>query len=324
VARVIKSAGVRRHLHLSIEDLLAPPRDRRELPVRASSSSPETSTPRSVRRERTAALRSSPCIPNYAQSRGVAQFQLRLGIIESEPEADTLLAMVREHYPGRSRKAGDDDKAAIARAGCPAEPAKDGGGGAGREGTCRSSTGEVAPPAARQPHRSQQSIVYWTSMSVGTDDDKARLRVQGAPPSRQNGEGCGREGACRFSAKKSPASSRQAAQKPAKHWSAGTSMSCCGASRSAPARPRPTPRTSTASKMSASHQADHPAPLAKAQMPTFRAAPRAKTGRTVSPDASVGETRQLRLLEASPMRSLLTEGTNMGRTQSSSDRAARA
>src|SRR5207253_3452078 len=48
---------------------------------------------------------------------GRPQFQLRLGISESELEADALLSMVREPYHAAIKEtAQDDDKAAIARA----------------------------------------------------------------------------------------------------------------------------------------------------------------------------------------------------------------
>lgn len=55
---------------------------------------------------------------------GRAQFQLRLGIIESELQADAILATVREHYPGACKKAVDEvDRAAIARKVCSARSA---------------------------------------------------------------------------------------------------------------------------------------------------------------------------------------------------------
>src|SRR5438270_87330 len=78
------------------------------------------------------------------------QFQLRLGIIESEPEADTLLAMVREHYPGAIKeRAEDDDKAAIARAASPVEPAKTARAVADARAPVVQAPKKVTPPAAR-------------------------------------------------------------------------------------------------------------------------------------------------------------------------------
>src|SRR5256885_1696537 len=82
---------------------------------------------------------------------GRPQFQLRLGIIESEPEADALLLMVREHYPGAIKeRAEDDDKAAIARAACPAEPAKTATAVAAAKAPVVPGPKKLAPPAARQ------------------------------------------------------------------------------------------------------------------------------------------------------------------------------
>lgn len=47
---------------------------------------------------------------------GSSQFQLRLGIIESDLEADAILATVRQHYPGATKRfAGEADRTEIAR-----------------------------------------------------------------------------------------------------------------------------------------------------------------------------------------------------------------
>jgi hypothetical protein len=47
---------------------------------------------------------------------GLPQFQLRLGIIESDLQADAILAVVREHYPGATKRpVGEADRTAIAR-----------------------------------------------------------------------------------------------------------------------------------------------------------------------------------------------------------------
>jgi hypothetical protein len=47
---------------------------------------------------------------------GLPQFQLRLGIIESDLQADAILAIVRKHYPGATKRpVGDADRTAIAR-----------------------------------------------------------------------------------------------------------------------------------------------------------------------------------------------------------------
>src|SRR5258708_35631254 len=85
---------------------------------------------------------------------GRPQFQLRLVIIESELEADTLLSMVREHYPGAIKeRAEDDDKAAIARAACPAEPATPARAVADAKAPVVQVPKKVAPPTARQAAR---------------------------------------------------------------------------------------------------------------------------------------------------------------------------
>ena len=152
MARVIKVPTSDDIWHLSIEDLLAPPRE----PARAAGQGPfvinlSTST---------ATIGSPPkgLLPfdrlhvyQLMRSHEGPQFQLRLGIIESELEADTLLLMVREHYPGAIKeRAEDDDKAAIARAACPAEPAKPARAVADAKAPVVQVPKKVAPPAARQ------------------------------------------------------------------------------------------------------------------------------------------------------------------------------
>ena len=153
VARVIKVPTSDDIWHLSIEDLLAPPTE----PARTAGEGPFVINLRTS----TATIGSPPkgLLPFdrlhvYQLMRsheGRPRFQLRLGIIESELQADTLLSMVREHYPGAIKeRAEDDDKAAIARAACPAEPAKPAGAVADAKAPVVQVSKKIAPPAARQ------------------------------------------------------------------------------------------------------------------------------------------------------------------------------
>jgi hypothetical protein len=153
VARVIKVQASDDIWHLSIEDLLAPTKE----PARTAGPGPFVINLRTS----TATIGSPPkgLLPFdrlhvYQLTRvhdGRTQFQLRLGIIESELEADALLSMVREHYPGAIREtAEDDDKAAIARAACPAEPAKPARAVAAAKTPVVHVPEKAAPPAARQ------------------------------------------------------------------------------------------------------------------------------------------------------------------------------
>ena len=51
------------------------------------------------------------------REQGTPKFQLRLGIIESELEADAILATVRAQYPSAAKQAADDDdRAAVVQA----------------------------------------------------------------------------------------------------------------------------------------------------------------------------------------------------------------
>ena len=104
--------------HLDIEDLLGTPTQ----PERGAGSGPF------VINLRTSATRIGPPpsgLPRYERLHiyqlersldGRAQFRLRIGIIESEIEADSILAAVREIYPGAfSEIAEDDDRTEVAR-----------------------------------------------------------------------------------------------------------------------------------------------------------------------------------------------------------------
>ena len=164
MARVIKVQASDDIWHLSIEDLLAPPRE----PARTAGPGLFVINLRTS----TATIGSPPKgllpfdrVHVYQLMRsheGRPQFQLRLGIIESEPEADTLLAMVREHYPGAIKeRAEDDDKAAIARAACPAEPAKTARAVAAAKAPVAQVPEKVAPPAARQAAQKPAKHCRW-------------------------------------------------------------------------------------------------------------------------------------------------------------------
>jgi hypothetical protein len=164
VARVIKVQASDDIWHLSIEDLLAPPKE----PARTAGLGPFVINLRTS----TATIGSPPkgLLPFdrlhvYQLLRvhdGRPQFQLRLGIIESELEADALLSMVREHYPGAIREtAEDDDKAAIARAACAAESAKPASAVAAAKAPVVQVPEKVARPAARQAAAKSAEHYRW-------------------------------------------------------------------------------------------------------------------------------------------------------------------
>ncbi|TLY60834.1 MAG: hypothetical protein E6K48_08430 [Gammaproteobacteria bacterium] len=153
MARVIKDQASDDIWHLSIEDLLAPARESARtagpgpfvINLRTSSAtigSPPKGLPPTDRLH----------VYQLARSHdGRPQFQLRLGIIESELEADALLSMVREHYPAAIKEtAEDDDKAAIARAARAAAPVKPASAVADAKTPVVQERGKAAPPASRQ------------------------------------------------------------------------------------------------------------------------------------------------------------------------------
>ena len=153
VARVVKDQASDDIWHLSIEDLLAPSRE----PARAAGAGPFVVNLRTS----STTIGSPPKGPLpidrlhvYQLERthdGRPQFQLRLGIIEFELEADALLSMVREHYPAAIKEtAQDDDKAAIARAARAAGPAKPPSAVADAKAPVAQERRKPTPPAARQ------------------------------------------------------------------------------------------------------------------------------------------------------------------------------
>jgi len=187
VARVIKDQASDDIWHLSIEDLLAPPRE----PVRTAGPGPFVINLRTS----SATIGSPPkgLLPInrlhvYELARsddGRPQFQLRLGIIESELEADALLPMVREHYPAAIKEtAEDDDKAAIACAASAAEPVKPASAGADAKTPVVQEPGKAvpqparraAPPAARQAaQKPAEHCLLDIDELLAEDDDKAAI-----------------------------------------------------------------------------------------------------------------------------------------------------
>ena len=164
MGRVVKVQASEDIWHLGIEDLLAPPRGS----ARTAGPGPFVI----ILRTSTARIGSPPkgLLPIdrlhvYQLMRGHdarPQFQLRLGIIESEQEADALLSMVREHYPGAIKeRAEDDDKAAIARAACPAEPAKTARAVAAAKPPVVPVPKKATPPAARQAAQKPTQHCRW-------------------------------------------------------------------------------------------------------------------------------------------------------------------
>jgi hypothetical protein len=185
VAREIKVPTSDDIWHLSIEDLLASPTE----PARTAGQGPFVINLRTS----TATIGSPPIgllpferLHVYQRMRsheGQPQFQLRLGIIESELEADTLLSMVREHYPGAIKeRAEDDDKAAIARAACLAEPAKPASTVGNAKAPVVQVPEKVAPPAARQaaPKPAEHGRLDIDEL-LAADDDKAAIARAARP-----------------------------------------------------------------------------------------------------------------------------------------------
>jgi hypothetical protein len=309
VARVIKVPTSDDIWHLSIEDLLAPPRE----PARAAGQGPFVINLRTS----TATIGSPPkgLLPFdrlhvYQLMRsheGRPQFQLRLGIIESALEADTLLLMVREHYPGAIKEtAEDDDKAAIARAACPAEPAKPARVVADAKAPVVQVPKKVARPAARQaaPKPAEHCLLDIDEL-LAEDDDKAPIARAACPaepakPARAVADAKApvvqvpkkvARPAARQAAPK--AAARQAAPRPTEHrrWDIDELLPELAAVR--PPGPEPTLPTSTASKSERKPpKLTTPRRSAKAQMPHSAAAPRARPGAQSRPTPPLEETRQ--------------------------------
>ena len=251
MARVVKDQASDDIWHLSIEDLLAPSRE----PARAAGAGPFVINLRTS----STTIGSPPkgLLPIdrlhvYQLERthdARPQFQLRLGIIESELEADALLSMVREHYPAAIKEtAQDDDKAAIARAARAAGPAKPPSAVADAKAPVAQERRKPTPPAARQ-----------------TAPPAAR---QAAPPAaRQPAHAAARRAA--------PPPARHAAVESAEHfrWDIDELLPGLAAAWPPPSAPEPTLPLYTASKgerkppkLSASRGS------AKAQMPPSSAA----------------------------------------------------
>src|SRR5260370_6357223 len=292
VARVIKLPTSDDIWHLSIEDLLAPPRE----PARTAGEGPFVINLRTS----TATIGSPPkgLLPFdrlhvYQLMRsheGRPQFQLRLGIIESELEADTLLSMVREHYPGAIKEmAEDDDKAAIARVACPAEPAKPARAVADAKAPVVQVPKKAATPAARQaaPKPAEHCRLDIDELLAENDDKAAIARAacpaEPAKPARAVADA------------KAPVVQvpRRAAPKPAEHrrWDIDELLPELAAVP--PPGREPTPPICTTSKgerkppkLTTSRRS------AKAQMPHSAAAPRARPGEQSRPTPPLGETRQ--------------------------------
>ena len=226
MARVVKDQASDDIWHLSIEDLLAPSRE----PARAAGAGPFVINLRTS----STTIGSPPkgLLPIdrlhvYQLERthdGPPQFQLRLGIIESELEADALLSMVREHYPAAIKEtAQDDDKAAIARAARAAGPAKPPSAVADAKAPVAQERRKPTPPAARQ-----------------TAPPAAR---QAAPPAaRQPAHAAARRAA--------PPPARHAAVESAEHfrWDIDELLPGLAAAWPPPSAPEPTLPLYTASK----------------------------------------------------------------------------
>jgi hypothetical protein len=300
VARVIKVQASDDIWHLSIEDLLAPPRE----PARTAGQGPFIINLRTS----TATIGSPPkgLLPFdrlhvYQLMRsheGRPQFQLRLGIIESELEADTLLSMVREHYPGAIKeRAEDDDKAAIARAVCPAEPAKPARAVSDAKAPVVQVPKKLAPPAARRAaSKPAEHCLLDIDELLAEDDDKAAIARAACPaepakPARAVSDA--KAPVVQVPKKLAPPAARQAAPKPKEHrrWDVDELLPELAAVR--PPGREPTPPTCTASKGERKPpKLTTPRRSAKAQMPHSAAAPRARPGAQSRPTPPLEETRQ--------------------------------
>ena len=333
MGRVVKVQASEDIWHLGIEDLLAPPRGS----ARTAGPGPFVI----ILRTSTARIGSPPkgLLPIdrlhvYQLMRGHdarPQFQLRLGIIESEQEADALLSMVREHYPGAIKeRAEDDDKAAIARAACAVEPAKPARAVAAAKAPVVEVPEKVSPPATRQAaQKPAEHCLLDIDELLAQDDDKAAIgRAASAaepvkpasavadaktpvvqeqskavppparravpPPARRAVPPAARQAAppaARQAAQKRAA--RQAAQKPTEHcrWDIDELLPELAAA--GPPGRGPTPPTSTASKSERKPpKLTAPRRSAKAQMPHSAAAPRARPGAQSHPTPPLEETRQ--------------------------------
>ena len=309
MARVIKVPTSDDIWHLSIEDLLAPPRE----PARAAGQGPFVINLRTS----TATIGSPPkgLLPFdrlhvYQLMRsheGRPQFQLRLGIIESELEADTLLLMVREHYPGAIKeRAEDDDKAAIARAACPAEPAKPATVVADAKAPFVQVPKKVAPPPARQaaPKPAEHCLLDIDEL-LAEDDDKAaiaRAACPAEPAKTARAIADAKAPVVRVPKKVARPPARQAAPKPAarraaprptehRQWDIDELLPELAAV--GPPGREPTLPTCTASKSERKPpKLTTPRRSAKAQMPHSAAAPRARPGAQSRPTPPLEETRQ--------------------------------
>jgi hypothetical protein len=230
---------------------------------------------------------------------GRPQFQLRLGIIESELEADTLLSMVREHYPGAIKeRVQDDDKAAIARAACPAEPAKPARAVAAAKAPVVQVPRKSAPPAARKAaSKPAEHCLLDIDQLLAEDDDKAaiaRAACPAEPAKPARAVAAAKAPVVQVPKKLAPPAARQAAARSAKHsrWDIDELLpelaAMCPPAREA------TPRTCTASKGERKRpKLTTPRRAAKAQMPPHSAAaPRARPSAQSHPTPPLEKTRQ--------------------------------
>jgi hypothetical protein len=300
VARVIKVPTSDDIWHLSIEDLLAPPGE----PTRTAGEGPFVINLRTS----TTTIGSPPkgLLPFdrlhvYQLMRtheGRPQFQLRLGIIESELQADTLLSMVREHYPGAIKeRAEDDDKAAIARAACPAESAKPAAAVADTKAPVVQVPKKIAPPAARPAAaKPAEHRLLDIDELLAEDDDKAATARAACPaePAKPAGAVADTKApVVQVSKKIAPPAARQAAAKPAEHsrWDIDELLPELAAVR--PPGREPTPSTRAASKGERKPpKLTTPRRSAKTQTQHSAAAPRARPGAQSRPTPPSEETRQ--------------------------------
>ncbi len=139
--------------HLSIDDLLAAP----EEPARAVGAGPFVINLRTSTESIGAAkgLRVFEGLHVYELRRGAEgqeKYALRVGIIETEVEADSILSSVLEHYPAaRKESADDDDRAAVTARKCAREAAITASRPVEGPAETRASVPPAAPPVLQKP-----------------------------------------------------------------------------------------------------------------------------------------------------------------------------
>jgi hypothetical protein len=190
VARAGKAHTSEDIWHLSIDDLLAAPKE----PARLAARGPfviNLSTSTASIGPPPKGLRSFDSLHLYQLRRGPedqAQFLLRLGIIATEVEADAILSGMLEHYPGATKdSAEDDDRAAVAAKARPAEPPKPAQPPAKKPPEARRPPPNAAPPTPPVAAKPQEPVRWdidelLPDLPVTRPSLRERKAVKDSPP----------------------------------------------------------------------------------------------------------------------------------------------